>query len=97
MVLQINGLELQGRFFFANLLDKVDCFDFDSSVYTMDGEFIDKIESLVIDESKACNSPLIRLAKSCDVITLTRSDVAEAITDAGVSGVKFVEQRDWAW
>lgn len=89
---------LQEReYFLANLLEKVDCFDYEKSVYTLAGDYIDKIEKLSIDESKAEGAPLFRLANSFDVITLASGELVDAVTAAGLTGVKFVEPRDWKW
>lgn len=91
------GLRNGPEYFFANLLEKVDCFDFEKSVYSLDGPFIDKIEKLAIDESKAVGKELFRLANSYDDITLVSQDLADSVTSAGLTGAKFVAPGDWEW
>ena len=85
------------KYFFANIIDKVDCFDFENSVYTMDGEFIDKIQKLEIDESKTAGRALFRLARSFDVITFASQKLQDAVFEAEITGVKFVTPSDWNW
>jgi hypothetical protein len=86
-----------GRYFFANLLEKVDCIDRDKSEYKLDADFIDKIEKLVIDDTKANSKPLIRLAKTYDVITLASQELADAVVASGMTGIKFISPQDWRW
>ena len=94
VVLLRRGQELKpGGYYFANLLDKVDCLDRNKSKYKLDGEFIDKIEKLVIDDAKTNSKPLFRLANSYDVITLVSQELADAIISSGMTGVKFIPPR----
>ena len=98
VVLLRGGREFNaGCYFFANLLDKVDCLDREKSEYKMDGEFIDKIEKLVIDDAMVNSKPLFRLANSYDVITLVSQELADAIIASGMTGVKFIAPEDWKW
>lgn len=98
VVLFKDGHEIHGGgYCFANLLKKIDCFNFEKSIYTMDGEFIDKIQRLEIDESKADGNPLFRLARSFDVITLASQDLRDTVLGAGITGVKFFDPADWKW
>jgi hypothetical protein len=99
VVLLKDGREFKesGDYYFANLLEKVDCFDFENSTYTRDGEFIDKITKLAIDEGKADDKPLFRLARSYDVIVLASDALAQAASAAGVTGVKFQALSEWKW
>ena len=93
-----NGLQLECEsYYFANLLDKIDCFDFAQGICSLDGEFIDKIEKLAIDANKTDGKQIFRLAKSYDVITLASQNLAGAILSAGLTGVQFIAPSEWKW
>jgi hypothetical protein len=93
-----NGVELNaGNYFFANLMEKIDCLDREKSIYTMDGEFVDTINKLAIDENKARQSNLFRLANTFDVITIASQRLVDSILAAGITGVKFLRPTDWKW
>lgn len=92
------GKRIDGvKYYFANLLEKIDCFDFEKSTYTVDDGFIDKIERLVIDESKVNQKTLFRLDRSYDVIIFASSNLRDAIETRKISGVKFYAPADWRW
>jgi hypothetical protein len=98
VTLMRNGQEIgDGQYFFANLLEKIDCLDRERSTYTIDGEYVDTIKNLAIDENKAHGRPLFRLAKTYDMITLVSEPLAKALDASGITGVKFVDPKDWKW
>jgi hypothetical protein len=84
-------------YYFANLLEKVDCFDFEKSIYTLDDGFVDTIKLLEIDESKANGKILFRIDRAYDIITLVNQDLHDLVLAEGVTGVKFYTPTDWRW
>ncbi len=81
------------EFYFANIIDHVDCFDFAKSVFTYhkkDSSIATGIESLVIDEAKTAGHHLFRIAKVSGVIVCVSDELAASIEAAHVTGVKFL-------
>lgn len=85
------------NYYFANILKHVACLDYQRSVYSRDGEFVDTIEKLVINEEVAADYPLFRLGKCYDVVVLVSTELSQAICNAGMTGVKFIRDCDWQW
>lgn len=86
-----------GAYYCFNLLGKVDCFDYQNSIYQNDGGFVDKIEKLVIDDAKAAGYAVCRLDRCLDIITAIDQQLADAILHAGFTGTKFIVPADWRW
>lgn len=84
-------------FFFANLLERIDCLDMVRSVYTIDGEFVDKITEMVICDEKVGRSPVFRLANVYDVVVVVSQTLRDALVTARITGVVFQEPKDWIW
>ena len=98
VVLTRNGKPLDfGSYYVFNLLGKVDCLDYERAVYQMDGEFVDKIERLAIDEGKAQGHAVCRLDRCFDVITAADQKLAQAIQGQGLTGMKFIDAAEWQW
>jgi hypothetical protein len=82
-------------YYFANLLEKANCLDFDKSIYTMRGQFVDEIEKLAIDETKVVGKNLVRLDKSLPVVILASRELKDKVENSGISGVFFQKPSEW--
>lgn len=86
------------EFYFANIIDHVDCFDFSNSVYTLherDSNSVSRIETLAIDESKTAGHHLFQVARVSDLIICASESLAKRIEAADVTGVVFVPVDMW--
>lgn len=61
----------------------------------MDGDYIDKIEKLVIDEQKIALRPLARVDRCFDVIVLASESLKVAVEKSGATGISFRNIEDW--
>lgn len=80
----------------VSIVGKIGCIDHDNSeVDYLDGDSskIFAYGYLTLDESKIGGPPLFLLAEM-PVQIIIRRDIAEAIEQAGITGVRFVEQGD---
>ncbi|RFA24173.1 hypothetical protein CAI21_22565 [Alkalilimnicola ehrlichii] len=92
-----DGAVEESSYYVANILENIDCLDYERAVYEMDDEYIDQIDVLVIDEARAGDVPLFRLKNSYDNILLASDSLAEKCRELGVAGVEFVSPQDWKW
>jgi hypothetical protein len=88
------------RYYFANILDKVDCFDREKGKYQLDDaegfkDYICKIYELRIDENRASGHALFRLAKCWDDIICVSDRLAYKITAMRLTGMNFVPPAEW--
>jgi hypothetical protein len=93
------------EFYFANILDAVECFDFEKSEYTMTEYGADQIENLVLDDKKAAGYHLFRVGQIPakrrnpkavrDIIRCASDELATAIMRANLTGVAFVTPEHW--
>lgn len=91
-------------FFFVNLLDVVDCFDYDRSKYRKTIKGVHEIKKLVLDDSRAIGHHLFKVgplpsAKPNpqairDVIRCSSEELATHIHKAGLTGVVFTKPED---
>jgi hypothetical protein len=87
-------------FYFCNILDCVECFDFDRGKCTFwkkpgFTDRIKKIKKLAIDEKKAEGHDLFRVAKGGEYIVCTSDRVAARIEELKLTGMRFIEPKDW--
>ena len=90
------------RFYFCNILDEVEAFDFEKGDYTFwesEGftDHIHKIRKLVINEQAASAYHLFRMAKCSPDIVCVSDRLAERITESGFTGMKFVAPEEWSF
>lgn len=81
-------------YFFLNILEKHDILDRQRSELTIEDDFIEDVESMVVNE-EAIGDRNFFLQDSLEVILFVSDDLAKAIIDAGCNGVKFVDPPDW--
>lgn len=79
----------------ANLLDVVNCIDAEQSELIMDGEEIDEIDKLILDESRIpADKKLFRVEEYRDMI-LVSDELKRAIEAEGLSGCVFMPPEDF--
>lgn len=96
-LIDVDGIPSKMAYYVVNILDSVECLDYEHSVYEMDEDYIDQIDTLVIDEEKAGNTHLLRLKNSYDNIILASEELMKLCRGARVTGVQFVSPKDWKW
>jgi len=88
------------EFYFCNILDCVDCFDYKRGVFKFCSKpgftsEIDSVERLAIDEAKAASHVLFRLGNGLEYIICVSDALAERLKASGYVGMKLVEPEDW--
>ena len=83
------------KFYFANLMTQVDCFDYSNAKYTKQGNLIDIISRLAIDESKCGGTGLFRVANLMSIVICAKASLASEIISAGCTGVSFIDPANW--
>jgi hypothetical protein len=85
-------------YFIVHAVDPVDCIDTKKSAFKMsriNPQRFDRFERLVIDESRVpADRQLFRLKNFGDV-TLARRDLADALKQAGFTGIGWVELSEY--
>ncbi|MDC4765284.1 hypothetical protein NQ808_19215, partial [Acinetobacter baumannii] len=59
-----NGIPIQNKYFFVNLLKKINCINKEHSRYTEEEGLVDEIYKLVVDVDKVKNEVLFRIDKT---------------------------------
>jgi hypothetical protein len=87
------------QFFYMNILDKVDCFDFDNSIYSVDEEvdIIESIDKLVLHPVDLTKHKLFYVAKIDVPVLCIANSLAEKIVRSGCTGVKFFDHSEIIW
>jgi hypothetical protein len=93
------------QFFFANILDCIECFDYDNSIYEATEYGVINIKKLVLQDSKAQGHHLfmvgpIRSANPNSkavrsIIICASEELATRIVDSELTGVVFSKPEDW--
>lgn len=85
------GEPLEQRYYFANFLDVISCFDFDRSIFQEyppeAGGGILNIDELYLDEEKIGNCRLFVLDEC--LLTLVREDLADALEQGQFTGISL--------
>lgn len=86
-------------FYFANFRDEVECLDETYGRYTYKSgahsNWVDRIEKLVIDESKALGHHLFFIARLSGHVFMASEELQNAIREKGISGIDFVNPHNW--
>jgi hypothetical protein len=90
------------KFYCCDILDGVDCFDHsrgECTFHEAEGftDHIDKIKKFAINEQIASQYHLFRIAKGGEYIVCVSDDLANAILDSGLTGMRFVEPEEWSY
>jgi len=83
------------RFYFANIMNQVDCFDRKNGKYAPQGDLINDIERLAIDETMVGASNLFRVEKVMYLIVAVKESLAARVLAGGFTGVRFIEPCEW--
>jgi len=96
-----NGVDVQGGgFYYCNILDCVDCLDYENGEYVFESKsgftnLVREINRLVIDGEKANGHDLFRIANGGEGIVCTSDRVASRISDGQFTGVRMIRPEDW--
>jgi hypothetical protein len=85
-------------YFIIHPIEPVECLDAEKSGARwsrIDKTRIDKVERLVVDEEKIDPDRVLFRAKAFHRVILTRRNLAEAITAAGFTGIKWIELTNY--
>lgn len=86
------------QYYCMHVLDRADCFDFERSKFSVDEDgFIERIDRLVLDESRALGHELFRIANVDFVILCTSEQLAQRVGAGGFTGVKFFDPSELFW
>jgi hypothetical protein len=87
-------------YFFFNILDAVECFDFERSAYQMSPHGVDGIDKLVLVDDAANGKHLFRIGQMPSTrlndramripLVCASDELATAVISAGCTGVRFV-------
>lgn len=96
----MDGKLCDRAFFCCNILDAVECLDFDRGEYTFwqkagFSDHVDSIKKLAIDEDKVVGYNLFRIAKGAEHIICVSDALANRIENGGFLGIKFVPPEEW--
>ncbi len=84
-----------GEYFFLNILREVDAVDRRTAKFTMDGDMIDEIHELAIDETSVKDATVFRL-RSWTRVTCLNEAIAQDISMESLDGPLLVSPRAWA-
>lgn len=86
------------RYYCMHVMDRADCFDFERSKFSVDEDgFIEDMDKLALDESKAVGHELFRVANIDHVILCASEALARRIIAGGFTGVKFSDPSELFW
>lgn len=86
---------LDSAYYFANLIEVVDCFDWERAEFTEEGGFATDIERLVFKASAIGDQPLFRVARTISSVVATSDALAALAQERGCSGVIFCDPSQW--
>jgi hypothetical protein len=98
-VIYAGQLYTETNYYCLHILDGVECLDFERSKFSVDPEkgWVDAIDKLVIDESKVVGHELFRITDVDFIIECASEQLAERITAAKFTGVRFFEPTELRW
>jgi hypothetical protein len=88
------------EFFFCNILDEVDCLDFNKGKYVFSkkpgfADYVLTIKKLVVDNEKVASHDLFRVAKCAPNIICVSNKLANSIEELSLTGMRFIDPKDW--
>ena len=98
----VDGKPSDRAFFCCNILDTVECLDFDRGEYTFwqkagFSDRVDSIKKLAIDENKVVGYHLFRIAKGAEYIICLSDSLAKRIENGGFLGIMFIPPEEWSF
>jgi hypothetical protein len=82
----------------ANLVTTQDCIDTKKSEVTwnaIDSDYISSMKRLVLNEKKIAKDAMLFRAEHLKELIFVRADLAQAVTDAGFTNIKFWKLSDY--
>ncbi len=96
LALERGGGILPGEFYCVNILQVIDCLDWEASKYDVERNFASSIREFRLNyDSMPEVAPLFRVARTIPSIVCASGELADAVREAGLSGVKFVSPENW--
>jgi hypothetical protein len=101
---QLRGTPYTRRtYYFANILDAVECFDYDESIYETSDLGVDEIEHLALNDAKPAGHHLFMVGPCslgpskaiCAPIRCASEQLATRILELGLTGMVFTKPEDW--
>lgn len=83
------------RYWFANLTCEAECLDWERSAYTLEQGFAVTILRLVMHPLGGLEPPLFYVARTIGSIVCASDRLAEAVTEAGYTGVRMPAPEQW--
>lgn len=91
----LHGGEPSQDYYFLNIIDLVDCLDWDRSEFEHRAAFAIDIRRLVLVPAKARGHVLFRVLGTLPSVVCIDSSAATEIERCGITGVDFVEPSKW--
>ncbi|WP_442509233.1 imm11 family protein [Novipirellula sp. SH528] len=83
-------------FYFLNLLESFECFDWQSSTFVERGGFATSITKLrLTDISNKIETSVYRISKTIPVLTAVSDDSSRSIIEQGFTGFSLVKPESW--
>ena len=92
------GRAVEPSYVIAHPIEPIDCLDEAASGARrsrIDPDTIDKVTSLVIDESRIDPARLLFRPKAYHRVVLAHRSLAEKVDAAGITGVRWIELSKW--
>lgn len=95
VVMRQNNDLVDVQYYYLHLLEEVDCIDRSKSEFTLDENYIDEIDSLVIDKDRLEGTSFVKVANCIDSILIASSELVDEVLGSGITGVRFVDPENW--
>jgi hypothetical protein len=95
VVMRQNNYLVDGQYYYLHFLEEVDCIDKSKSEFTLDENYIDEIDKLVIDTDRLEGTNFVKVANCIDFILIASSEMVDEVLGSGITGVRFVDPEDW--
>lgn len=96
-----NGVDVEGGgFHFCNILDCVDCLDYETGDYIFEitpgfTHLVREINRLAVDDDKTIGHDLFRIANGGEGFVCTSDRVASRVSEGRFTGVRMIRPEDW--
>lgn len=83
------------EFWCLNLLETVDCLDWETSKFLPEKGFARKITKLALQMNAIQNQPLFRIGRTIPVLVAASEDLASKVRQANCSGIVLKSPEEW--
>jgi hypothetical protein len=90
-----NGRKAGTPYYYPNILDVIDCLDWDASHYTPEQTYATDVRKLVLRESVMKHHPLFLVARVTTTLICVQEEVATALQEAGCKGIVLESPAEW--